>query len=68
MMRLASPLGERFEQTKNFEVVYGERKPMLLLRLRSTAEKVDCIQSICRSVWRRGKGNIGVHGWIRVMF
>jgi len=23
MMRLASPLGERFEQTRNFEVVYG---------------------------------------------
>jgi hypothetical protein len=69
MMRLATPLGERFEQTKNFEVVYGGRRLMLLSRLRvmevraASSRKYRTISSEMRP-----RETFRFMGWTPVMF
>ena len=63
MMRLASPLGERFEQTKNFEVVYGGAEANVAVAIAKYGGKSRFVSKVSADQFGDAAiGNIGVHG------
>ena len=63
MMRLAPPLGERFEQTKNFEVVYGGAEANVAVAIAKYGGKSRFVSKVSADQFGDAAiGNIGVHG------
>ncbi|MFA6656240.1 MAG: PfkB family carbohydrate kinase, partial [Mesotoga sp.] len=63
MMRLASPLGERFEQTKNFEVVYGGAEANVAVAIAKYGGKSRFVSKVSADQFGDAAiGNITVHG------
>ncbi len=63
MMRLASPLGERFEQTKNFEVVYGGAEANVAVAIAKYGGKSRFVSKVSADQFGDAAiGNIAVHG------
>ena len=63
MMRLATPLGERFEQTKNFEVVYGGAEANVAVAIARYGGKSRFVSKVSDDQFGdAAKGNISIHG------
>jgi len=63
MMRLAAPLGERFEQTKNFEVVYGGAEANVAVAIAKYGGKSRFVSKVSADQFGEAAiGNIAVHG------